>query len=68
MVQSWTWVKGAAPAIPPINSKMRIWTVFSMRSGREPAASADPGRVTLMTRADLTFWGCSRVGLPGSCH
>jgi hypothetical protein len=34
MVQSWTWVNEAAPAMPAMISKMRTWTVASARSGR----------------------------------
>ena len=32
IVQSWTWVKDAAPAMPATNSKMRTWTMDSARS------------------------------------
>ena len=37
IVQSWTWVKDAAPAMPATNSKMRTWTTDSARSVLELA-------------------------------
>ena len=38
MVQSWTWVKDAAPAMPAMASRMRTWTMVSARSVLELAA------------------------------
>ncbi len=47
MVQSWTWVKDAAPAIPAMASRMRTWMVVSVRSVRvmgnhRPSAAGRP--------------------------
>ena len=49
MVQSWTWVKDAAPAMPAMASRMRTWTVVA-RCGRSrvtgshrPSAAGRPG-------------------------